>query len=321
MSAFSRLVFGTLVLAVPLAGAADGYPTRPVRLVVPYAPGGGTDVVGRILAVRLTERMGQTFVVDNRPAGSGIIGADMVAKAAPDGYTLLFAFSSLSSSALLFSKLPYDPVKDFAPITLVTTSQLVLLSHPSVPARDVKELIAYAKANPNKLNYGSSGPGSSPHLATELMMSMAGIQMTHIIYKGIAPAITAQLGNEVQLSFTPVAVALPHMKSGRLRALGVGGLQRAGVLPDVPTIHESGLPGFEVIAWYGMLLPAGASPALIERLNRELRAVIEIPDVRRNLTDQGMDPAGGTPAQFAALIKADMEKWGGIGKRLGIKLD
>jgi tripartite-type tricarboxylate transporter receptor subunit TctC len=312
---------GTLMLAASLAGAADGYPSRPVRMIVPYAPGGGTDVVGRILAARLTERMGQTFVVDNRPAGSGIIGADMVAKAAPDGYTLLFAFSSLSSSALLFSKLPYDPVKDFAPITLVTTSQLVLLSHPSVPAKDVKELITYAKANPNKLNYGSSGPGSSPHLATELMMSMAGIQMTHIIYKGIAPAITAQLGNEVQLSFTPVAVALPHMKSGRLRGLGVGGLQRAGVLPDVPTIHESGLPGFEVIAWYGMLLPAGASPALIERLNRELRAVVDIPEVRRNLTDQGMDPAGGTPAQFAALIKSDMEKWGGIGKRLGIKLD
>ena len=301
---------GALLLAAsvaPAGHAADAYPSRPVHMIVPFA--------------RLMERMGQTVVVDNRPAGSGIIGADLVAKAAPDGYTLLFAFSSLSSSALLFSKLPYDPIRGFAPITLVTTSQLVLLAHPALPANNVKELIAYAKANPNKLNYGTSGPGSSPHLATELMMSMAGITMTHIIYKGIAPAITAQIGNEVQLSFTPVAVSIPHMKSGRLRALAVGGLQRAGAVPEVPTINESGLPGFEVIAWYGMLAPAGAPRPLVDRLNREIHAVVGIPDVRRNLVEQGMDPALGTPEQFAVLIKGDMEKWGAVGKKLGIKLD
>jgi len=303
------------------AGAADSYPVRPVRIIVPFAPGGGTDILARILGARLNDRLGQNFIVDNRPAGSGIVGAEIAARSAPDGYTLLCAYSSLASSAPLFSRLPYDPVRDFSPIILIATSQLVLLAHPSLPAANVRELIAYAKANPNKLNYGSSGPGSTPHLAFELMNSMAGIQMTHIVYKGIAPAVAAQLGNEVQLSLTPVVVSLPHMKTGRLRALAVGGLQRAATLPDIPTINESGLPGFEVIAWYGMLAPARTPRPLIELLNKEIRAVIEIPDVKRNLLEQGLDPAPGTPEQFAALIKSDMEKWGAVGKRLGIKLD
>jgi len=311
----------TACLAAPGALAAESYPVRPIRLIVPFAPGGGTDIISRLLGARLTDRLGQTIVVDNRPAGSGILGADLVAKSAPDGYTLLCAYSSLASSALLFTRLPYDPIKDLAPIILVATSQLVLLASPALPATNVKELIAYAKANPDKLNYGSSGPGSTPHLATELLLSMAGIQMTHISYKGIAPVITAQLANEVQLSLTPVAISLPYMKSGRLRALAVGGLTRSVTIPDVPTVNESGLPGFEVIAWYGMLAPAHTPRALIERLNREFRAVIALPDINRNLLEQGLDPAPGTPEQFGALIKSDMEKWGAVGKRLGIKLD
>src|SRR4051812_18583957 len=203
-----------LAMLVVLAGATgpalgQPYPSRPVRVIIPFAPGGGTDLVGRILGLRLSERTGQPFVIENRPAGSGIIGADFVAKAAPDGYTLLFAFSSLSSSAKLFSKLPFDPAIDFAPVALATTSPLLLVAHPTLPARDIKELIAYAKANPGKLNYGSSGPGSSPHLATELLMSMAGIKMTHVVYKGIAPAVQANLTNEVQMSLVPIAVGLP----------------------------------------------------------------------------------------------------------------
>jgi tripartite-type tricarboxylate transporter receptor subunit TctC len=307
--------------AISLARAADDYPTRAVRVIVPFAPGGGTDVVGRILAQQLSQRLGQSFVVENRPAGSGIVGTELVAKAQGDGYTLLFAFSSLSSSAKLISHLPYDPVADFAPVALATTSPLVLFLHPSVPAKDLREFIAYARANPGKLNYGSSGPGSSPHLATELLMSLAGIQMTHIPYKGIAPAITAQLANEVQMSFTPIAVGMPHAKAGRLRALASGGLQRSVAIPDVPTIAESGLPGFEVIGWWGMLAPAKTPRAVVMLLNREVRAVLEVPEVKRNLVEQGMDPAGGPPEEFAALIRADMDKWGEVGKRLGVKLD
>ena len=309
-----------MLLLAAAATAAD-YPVRPVRIVVPFAPGGGTDVVARILAARLSERLGQAFVIDNRPAGSGIVGADLVARAQPDGYTLLFAFSSLASSAKLMTKLPYDPVSDFAPVTLATVSPLVLFVHPSVPARDVAEFVAYAKANPGKLNYGSSGLGSSPHLATELFMSLTGIRMTHIPYKGIAPAVTAQLANEVQFSLTPIAVGMPHARAGRLRAIASAGLQRSAAIPEVPTVHESGLPGFEVIGWWGMLAPARTPRAVIDALNRETLAVLELEPVRKQLLDQGMDPAGGTPEQFGALIKSDMEKWGEIGRRLGVTLD
>ena len=314
----SIVAFASLV---SLAFAADEYPSHAVRVVVPFAPGGGTDVVGRILAQQLSQRLGQSFVVENRPAGSGIFGAELVAKAQGDGYTLLFAFSSLASSAKLISHLPYDPVTDFAPVALATTSPLVMFLHPSVPASNLKEFIAYAKANPGKLNYGSSGPGSSPHLATELLMSMAGIQMTHIPYKGIAPVITAQLANEVQMSFTPIAVGMPHARAGRLRALASGGLARSVAIPDVPTIAESGLPGFEVIGWWGMLAPAKTPRAIVNQLNREVRAALDVPEVRKSLVDQGMDPAGGSPEEFGALIRADMDKWGDVGKRLGVKLD
>jgi tripartite-type tricarboxylate transporter receptor subunit TctC len=313
--------FAALACAASLAHAADEYPARAVRVIVPFAPGGGTDVVGRILAQQLTQRLSQSFVIENRPAGSGMVGADLVAKAQGDGYTLLFAFSSLSSSAKLVSHLPYDPIADFAPVALATTSPLVMFLNPSVPAKDLKEFIAYAKANPGKLNYGSSGPGSSPHLATELLMSIAGIQMTHIPYKGIAPAITAQLANEVQMSLTPIAVGMPHARAGKLRALASAGLKRSAAIPEVPTIAESGLPGFEVIGWWGMLAPSKTPRPVVVLLNREIRSVLEIPEVRKSLLDQGMDPAGGPPEEFAALIKADMDKWGDVGKRLGVKLD
>jgi tripartite-type tricarboxylate transporter receptor subunit TctC len=310
-----------LALTAPVASAADEYPARTVRVVVPFAPGGGTDIVARLLAQHLTQRLGQSFVVENRPAGSGIVGADHVAKAQADGYTLLFAFSSLASSAKLVSKLPYDPIGDFAPITLATTSPLLLIVPASVPAKDTKEFIAYARANPGKLNYGSSGPGSSPHLATELLMSMTGVQMTHIPYKGIAPAVTALLADEVQFSIVPIAVGMPHVKAGKLRALGTGGPQRSAATPDIPAVGESGLTGFEAIGWWGVLAPARTPRAVVSLLNREIRAVLDAADVKRIFLDQGMDPAGGTPEQFAALIKSDMDKWGDIGIRLGVKLD
>jgi tripartite-type tricarboxylate transporter receptor subunit TctC len=292
-----------------------------VRVIVPFAPGGGTDIVARILGQQLSQKLAQSFVIENRPAGSGIVGADLVAKAPADGYTLLFAFSSLSSSAKLFSHLPYDPIRDFAPVALATTSPLLAVVPAALPAKNVAELIAHAKAHPGKLNYGSSGPGSSPHLATELFLSMTGTQMTHIAYKGIAPAITALLADEVQFSLVPIAVGMPHVRSGKLRALGVAGLSRSSAVSELPTIAESGLPGFEVIGWWGVLAPAKTPRSAVDLLNRELRAALDLPDVRRTLLDQGMDPAGGTPEQFGALIKADMDKWGEIGRRLGVKLD
>ena len=305
-----KLIGVLLILFASAALGADDYPARAVRVIVP-----------RILGQQLSQKLGQSFVIENRPAGSGIVGADLVAKAPADGYTLLFAFSSLSSSAKLFSHLPYDPIRDFAPVALATTSPLLAVVPAALPAKNVAEFIAHARAHPGKLNYGSSGPGSSPHLATELFLSMTGTQMTHIAYKGIAPAITALLADEVQFSLVPIAVGMPHVRSGKLRALGVAGLSRSSAAPELPTIAESGLPGFEVIGWWGVLAPGKTQRNAVDLLNRELRAALELPEVRRTLLDQGMDPAGGTPEQFGALIKADMDKWGEIGRRLGVKLD
>jgi tripartite-type tricarboxylate transporter receptor subunit TctC len=291
-----------------------------VRVIVPFAPGGGTDIVARILGQRLSQKLGQSFVIENRPAGSGIVGADLVAKAPADGYTLLFAFSSLSSSAKLFSHLPYDPIRDFAPVALATTSPLLAVVPAALPVKNVAEFIAHAKAHPGKLNYGSSGPGSSPHLATELFLSMTGTQMAHIAYKGIAPAITALLADEVQFSLVPIAVGMPHVRSGKLRALGVAGLSRSSAAPELPTIAESGLPGFEVIGWWGVLAPAKTPRSAVDLLNRGLRAASTAGCAAR-AARSGHGPGGRPPEQFGALIKADMDKWGEIGRRLGVKLD
>ena len=316
-----RLLAAATLGAAFACAAQTAWPDKAVTVVVPFPAGGSTDTVARAVAQQLAQRLGQSFVVENRPAGSGIVGADLVAKSTPDGYTLLFAFSSLSSSAKLFTKLPYDPVRDFAPVALATTSPLLAVAPAALPAQDMRGFIAYAKANDGKLNYGSSGPGSSPHLAIELLMSQTGMRMQHIAYKGIAPAVTALLADEVQFSLVPIAVGLPHVKSGKLRALGVAGLQRSAATPDIPTLSESGVPDFEVIAWWGLLAPAKTPAPVVNRLNREMRAVLEIPEIRRQLVDQGMDPAAGTPEEFGALIKADMEKWGAIGARLGVRLD
>ncbi len=311
------------VALVPADASAQGsYPQRPVRLIIPFAPGGGTDAVGRVLAQQLGERHGQTFIVDNRPAGSGIVGAQIVSQAPPDGHTLLFTFNAFASSARLVEKLPYDPVRDFTPITLATTSPLLLMAHPSLPVSNMKELVAYVKANPGKLNYGSSGPGSPPHLGMELLMSLTGLSMSHIPYKGIGPATAAQLGNEVQLAFTPVLVGLPHLKSGRLKAIASGAPRRSAAVPDIPTVAESAaLPGFDVSGWWGLLGPAKLPRPIVDLLNGSVRKILEDGEVRRNLLAQGMDPSPTTPEAFAALIRNDMTVWGDLGRKLGIKLD
>ena len=303
------------------AAAQDKYPARPIRVIVPFAPGGGSDVTARFLGPRLSDRLGQPVVVDNRPAASGITGTDIVAKAVPDGYTLLLVFSTHAQSAQLFSKLPYDPLKDFAPITEVIATPLGMMLNPGVPAKTVKEFIAYAKASPGKLNYGSSGPGSSPHLATELFMSMAGIQMTHVPYKGVAPIITGQLSGEIQFSFANMFSTMGHWKAGRLRLVAHAGSRRVEAFPDLPTIAESGVPGYEAVIWYGYMAPAKTPRPIVERLHKEIVAVASIPEVRQTFISQGNEVVLNAPAEFAKLIKADADKWGAIGKRLGVKLD
>ena len=304
-----------------MAWGQERYPSRPVRVIVPFAPGGGSDVLARFLGPRLAERLGQPVVVDNRPAASGVVGADLVAKATPDGYTLLLVFSTHAQSAQLFAKLPFDPIKDFAPITLVITSPPGMMLHPAVPAKTVKEFIAHAKANPGKLNFGSSGPGSSPHLYAELFMSMAGVQMTHIPYKGVAPVITAQLGNEVQFSFANMFSTEGHWRAGRLRLVAHAGAKRLASMPDLPTISESGVPGYEASSWWGYMAPGKTPRSIVDRLNQEIRAVANLPDVRKTLTSQGNEVIAGTPQDFARLIVEEADKWGAIGRKLGVKLD
>jgi len=320
ISAFTACVLCLPGLWPAAAGAQDRYPSRPVRLVLPFSPGGGSDVTARLLGPRVAERLGQPVVIDNRPAAAGVVGADIVAKAVPDGYTLLGTTLTFVINGKLQKNLPYDAFRDFTPITQAIVSPFGLLLHPSVPAKTVKEFIAYAKGG-SKLFYGSSGPGGSPHLSAELFNSMAGIKATHVPYKGIAPAITAQLGNEVQYSFSNVFSTLGHWKAGRLRLVAHGGSKRMETFPDIPTIAEAGLPGFESSNWYGYMVTARTPRPVLRKLNEAFVAAINHPDVRKVLVAQGNDVIANTPEQFAKVIQADADKWGGIGARLGIKLD
>jgi len=318
--AFAACTLCALGLWTGAACAQDKYPSRPVRLVLPFSPGGGSDVTARLLGPRVAERLGQPVVIDNRPAAAGVVGADIVAKAVPDGYTLLGTTLTFVINGKLQKNLPYDAFRDFTPITQAIVSPFGLLLHPSVPAKTVKEFITYAKGS-NKLFYGSSGPGGSPHLSAELFNSMAGIKATHVPYKGIAPAITAQLGNEVQYSFSNVFSTLGHWKAGRLRLVAHGGSKRMETFPDIPTIAEAGLPGFESSNWYGYMVTARTPRPVVRTLNEAFVAAINHPDVRKVLVAQGNDVIANTPEQFAKTIQSDADKWGGIGKKLGIKLD
>jgi tripartite-type tricarboxylate transporter receptor subunit TctC len=312
-------LFSATALIVPLA-AAQNFPVKPIRLVVPFAPGGGTDVTARYMGTRLSEKLGQPVIVDNRPAASGVVGADLVAKATPDGHTLLVVSVTFVISSALQKNLPYE-VKDFAPITLLIASPLGLMLHPSVPAKSVKELIAYAKANPGKLNYGSSGPGSIAHLSTELMNSMAGIRMTHIPYKGVAAYTTAQLANEIQVGLSNMFSTQGHWKAGRLRLIAHSGAKRIDSMPDLPTIAESGVPGYEASIWYGFMAPAKTPRPIVQKLHRDIVAIANSPDAQQTFASQGNDVVANTPEEFAKVIKVEAAKWGEIGRRLGVTLD
>ena len=318
------LFFGIAAFAfgAPASAQAPAYPTKPVRIVVPFPAGGATDILARAVAQKLTETWGQAFVVDNRPGAGGNIGSELVAKAAPDGYTLeMGTVGTHAINASLYAKMPYDHVKDFAPIILVAGVPNVLVVNPAVPVNSVQELIAYAKANPGKLNFASSGSGTSIHLSGELFKVMAGVQMTHIPYKGSAPALADLLGGQVQLMFDNLPPSLPQIKGGKLRALGVTSAARAPALPDTPTIAESGLPGFEASSWFGLLAPAGTPPAIIAKLNTEIAKWLASPEAREKLVAIGANIAGGTPEDFARHIRVETAKWAKVVKESGAKVD
>jgi tripartite-type tricarboxylate transporter receptor subunit TctC len=312
------LISGTLL---QYALAQDAYPSKPVRVMVPFAAGGGTDIAARLLANKLTESLGQSFLIDNRGGASGNIGTEAVAKAAPDGYTLLMAYASHATNVPLFAKLPFDAIRDFAPISMVAAVPNMLVVHPSVAATTVEALVELAKTQPGKLNYGSSGPGTPPHLTGELFKSMAGVNVTHIPYKGVAQSLNAQLANDVQITFPTVLSAFSNIQSGKLRALAVTSLKRAPTLPDVPTMDEAGLRGFESVSWYGLLAPAATPRPIIAKLHAEVVKVLNQSDLRDQLLKQGAEPVGSTPDEFARRIAADIDKWGKLIRSAGIRAE
>ncbi len=307
-------------MPVPVVHAAE-YPTKPVRMIVGFAPGGGTDTTARAIANKLTELLGQQVIIDNRAGAAGNIATELVARANPDGYTnLMGTIAALAINPSLYrTKLPFDSVRDFAPIIQAVDSTNILSLHPSVPAASVKELIALAKTKP--LNYGSSGVGGTGHLAGELFTTMAGIKMTHVPYKGGGPAIVDLIAGQVQLVFATAASAVPHIKSGKIKGIAVTTIKRSALMPNIPTIAESGLPGFDANNWYGVLAPAGTPRPIIMRLNTEIRKVLAMPDVKDFLFLQGLDPAPGTPEQFGAYIKSEMTKWSKVVKDSGARTD
>ncbi len=314
--------FALLAAACSVLASAQSYPGKPLRLVVPFAAGGATDVLARIVGKELGDRLKQTVVVDNRGGAGGTIGSDAVARAQPDGYTLLMgAVGTHAINVSLYKKLSYDPVKDFEPVILVATVPNVLVVPVALPVKSVKELISFGKANPGKLNFASSGSGTSIHLSGELFKTMTGIDMQHIPYKGSGPAMADLLAGQTQMMFDNLPSSMPHIKAGRLRPLAVTSAKRFPALPEVPTIAEAGVPGYEASSWFGIFAPAATPPQIIALLNGELNKILAAPDTRKRLLEQGADAAGGTPEQFAALIKSEIPKWAKVVKESGAQVD
>jgi tripartite-type tricarboxylate transporter receptor subunit TctC len=307
------------VCAAP--AAAQNYPVKPIRIIVPYSPGGSTDVVIRILGQRLSEIFGQQVVIENRPGGSSTIGLDIAAKAPPDGYTVGVANVAFGPNPSLIKKMPFDSEKDFSPVSLVSIVTLVLAVHPSVPARSVKQLIALAKAKPGTLNYGSAGNASGNHLATERFGYMTGTKMVHIPYKGGGPAVISIVGGETAILFATIPSSIQHFQSGRLIPLGVSTLKRNPALPNVPSIAEAGVPGFEAIEWNGLLVPAGTPQAVISRLHQATVKALATPEVKERIVGLGADPVGSTPEEFAAFLKKELATWSKVVKEVGITAD
>ena len=312
-----------LLAAVALAiAAAQDYPSRPIRIVIPYPPGGASDVTARLLGQKMAEAWGVQVIPDNRPGANGIVALEHVAKSAPDGYTLLLA--NLGPNAInpaVYSKLPYDPVKDFSAITLTTLVPQVLVASPSLEAKNIAELIALARANPGKINYGTGGNGSANHLAVELMASIAGVKLTAVPYKGDAPAMADAISGQVSMTLPTVLAATPHIKSGKLRPLAVTTKTRVASLPDVPTMQEAGVPGYESVSWGGVMAPAGTPPAIIAKLHAEFVRILKLPDIQERMEALGSTVVGAGPAEFSAFLQAEIRKWDGVAKKAGIRLE
>jgi tripartite-type tricarboxylate transporter receptor subunit TctC len=322
-ASLARLFVAAMALGLAADGAqAQTYPSKPIRMVVPFTPGGTTDILARTVGQKMGEAWGQPVVVDNRPGAGGNIGSELVAKSAPDGYTLLMGtISTHAINASLYKRLPFDPTRDFAPVSRVGTLPNILIVHPSVPVKSVKELIELAKSKPGDLNFASSGVGTSLHLSGELFNSMAGVKLVHVPYKGSSPALADLLGGQVKIMFDNLPTALPHVKAGKLRPLAVTGTKRAAVLPEVPTVIESGLPGFEVTSWFAVFAPAKTAKDIITKLNGEIVKILNSADVKEKLTQLGVDAAPTTPEELAAFAKAETEKWGKVGKATGASAD
>ncbi len=301
--------------------AAQEYPLKTIRMVVPFPPGGGSDTIARVLAQRLAATMGQTIVSDNRAGASGNIAADIVAKAPGDGYTLLFGNSSLSISPAAYAKLSYDPIKDLTPISMVSSYPFVLVSHPSLPVKNVRELIALAKSKPDALTYSSAGAGTLSHFSMELLRLLAGVKVIHLPYKGAAPAGIAVMSGEAHMSFLVMPVAQAQIRVNRLRGLGVAAKSRAAVIPQVPTMEEAGVKGHIALQWNGLFAPSATPRAIIDRLHRETVAALATADVKQRFADEGADPVGSSPAEFAAFFRTEADKWGDVARRSGTRLD
>jgi tripartite-type tricarboxylate transporter receptor subunit TctC len=312
------LAFAMLAFSSP--AAAQDYPVRPVRLIIPFPPGGSNDVVGRLIATHLAERLGKQVVVDNRGGAGGVIGTEAVAKSPPDGYTLGIISMAHAVNPWLY-KLSYDPIKDFAPVGLLAKGANVLVVHPSLPVKSVAELVALAKQKPGDLQYASAGIGSFQHLGGELFKLMAGVDILHVPFKGGGPAMVDIVGGHTKVMFSSMVQTVPQIKAGKLRALGTGALERSSVLPDVPTIAEAGVPGYEAVNWWGVVAPTGTSPAIIDKVNREIEAVQQSPDVKKQFDNEGATPVSMKPADFGGFMVSEMSKWEKVVKQGGIKAE
>jgi tripartite-type tricarboxylate transporter receptor subunit TctC len=317
-----RRILVLLPALLPLAAAAQTWPDRPIRLIAPFAPGGGADFTARAIAPLLGEQLGQTIVVDNRAGANGVVGTDIAAKAMPDGYTLLLGVAgTLAVAPHLGEKLPFDPVRDLIPVSLVATSPFILAVTKSLPVDSVPSLIAYAKANPGKLNFGSSGKGGAPQLATELFSSMAGIKMVHVPYRGLGPAVADLIAGQIQVLFADVPLVAEHAKAGTLKALAVTGRARSSVVPDLPTVAEAGLPGYAAGTWYGIFLPARTPAAIVERISAALNVALTNEGLKATIAKQGAEAQWLTPDQFADFVRTDSTKWSTLIREVGIRVD
>ncbi len=308
-----------LASAASGAFAQSGYPAKPVRIIVPSSAGGGTDIVTRIITPKLSERLGQQIVVDNRPGAGTMIGIEAASKSPPDGYTLLMGLATLAINSAIYKKVPYDPVRDFAPITVVVSSASLIVVHPSVPVTSVKELIAFSRARPGEMNYASAGTGTYPHMTMELFLSMANLRMVHIPYKGTAPAMIDMLAGHTAVMAATILTGMPQVRARRLRALGISSLKRTAAAPEIPTIAEAGLPGFESLQWYGMLAPANTPREIVTRLHGDMTAILQMPDIRQRFVNDGADPVGNTPEEFARSIQSELAKWAKVARAAGIQ--